>query len=104
MITLTKPNAFLNLNAMTIRKGRNDLGKRKSRWNRFFGRHESVFTGFLYSLELPMGIVAGFKFAANDYIIGAILIGFTMIIEVACAHKWIGTQTRQITKALVEQP
>lgn len=50
-----------------------------------------------------MGIVAGFKFAANDYLLGSLLIGATMFIEILCAQKWIGTQTRQITKALVSE-
>lgn len=74
---------------------------KRSRWQRFLHRHETIVAGFLYSLELPLGIVAGFKFAANDFLVGGVLVAITMFIEVACASKWIGTQTRQITKALV---
>jgi len=78
--------------------------KRKcSRWARVIGRHDTTLTGFLYSLELPLGIVAGFKFADNDYLLGSFLIGLTMFIEMVCAKNWIGTQTRQIAKALANE-
>ena len=78
------------------------MTRKKSRWARFAARHETVLTGFLYSLELPMGIVAGFKFATDNYLVGGLLMGLTMLIEIGCAHNWIGAQTRQITKALTE--
>lgn len=55
----------------------------------------------LAALETPLGIVSGYRFAIGDWIVGSLLTGIIMAIEVTCATVWINAQAHEVTKRLV---
>lgn len=58
--------------------------------------YQKYVTAVLYSVEVPLGVWAGFEFGATHYALGIIITIIMMIVEIAAVITWMNAQTIEI--------
>lgn len=58
--------------------------------------YQKYLTALLYSIEMPLGVWAGFEFGVLHYFFGVVIVIIMMVVKVAAVVTWMNAQAIEI--------